>query len=288
MGARPSTARKSGGGLWKGSVGTITGYRWTDELGGTAFVPGKKPGTKDDKFHSLFLELTIRKDGEEEDRALSLFAGGYDDYEISGDELTLTNPEGGECSLGDNTGAMLFMSSFCANPPASEEMFSEDTDSVNYEPIIGSRVKFDEVVALDKNGDPRKRVAKKGKFAGKEFSVTNVIVAEVYEVAGSKTKGRVAAKSTQKVNGRVAKPAVADEIDVAEVAATSLLQYLEGAPGKKLNVGKLRTKVLTDPQFKGNQDLAKEVIEWLADDDNYASISEITYNAKTQVIELDA
>ena len=290
MGARPSTARKSGGGFWKGQTGTLTGYRWTDQINGEDFVPGKKPGTKDDKFHSLFMEVSVRKEGADEDQTFLLFGGDYDAYEISQDELTLTSPEGGECSIGDNTGVIQFMASYCACPPANEEMFSDDPDSINYEPMIGSRVQFDEVDVLDKNGDKLMRKAKKGKFAGKEFPVRAVIVSEVYELAGAKNaaKGRGQTTSTSRVNGKGNKAVEPDAIDVAEVAATALLQYLESAPGKKLNVQKLKAKVATDAQFKGNAQLAKDVYALYEDGDIFGDISEITYNKKAGTLELDA
>ena len=104
MGARPSTYKK-GGGFLNGVDGTITGYQWTDEFNGKAFVAGRDPKTKKERFHSLYLVPTVRVDGADEDVNTTLFAGGYDDYEVSEDGLTLTDPAGGDVSIGANTAA---------------------------------------------------------------------------------------------------------------------------------------------------------------------------------------
>ena len=158
MGARPSTFHKGGGGFLNGVDGVITGYRWTDQFNGEDFVPGKKSKEQGggDKFHSLFMELSARPDGADEDQTQNLFAGGYDDYEVSEDGLTLTSAEGGECAIGGNTAAAKFIASLCeAGFPESK--FDEDPDSINFEPMVGTRVRFGQAVVLGKDGKPRIR-----------------------------------------------------------------------------------------------------------------------------------
>lgn len=173
------------------------GYRFTDEFNGEPFVPGNKPGTKDPKFHSLFFELSARVDGAEEDITQNLFAGSADDFEISDDGLTVTASEEGQ-ELGANTPFGKFLTSLVENG-FPEKLLSED--DINYEPIVGTRVRFGQVVEMGKDGKPRKRVAKKGNFKGKSFDVTSTVIEQVYELPG---KGG-------KVGGKKGKPADEDE-----------------------------------------------------------------------------
>ncbi len=239
MGARPSTYKKGGGGFLNGVDGTITGYRWTDQFNGEDFVPGKKPGTKDDKFHSLFMELSVRVDGADEDITQNLFAGNADDFDFE-DELTLKSAAGEdeECSIGANTAAGKFLQSL-VDAGFSENKFSDDPNSVNLEPMVGSRVRFGQAVVMGKDGKPRKRIAKKGKFKGREFDDTTTIVEQVYEAAkGGKTKD--APKGGKKGKAE-AEP---DEDESTEALATKFLLKVVTANKGKLAKGKLSMALL--------------------------------------------
>lgn len=217
MGARPSTFKK-GGGFLNGVDGTITAYRFTDQFNGEDFEPGKKPGTKEDKFHSGFMELSVRVDDADEDTVLNLFFGGYDNYEVSKDELTLTSEDGGECSIGANTPTGKFINSLVENG-FPEAKFDEDPNSVNFEPMLGTRVRFGQAVVLGKDGKPGKRIAKKGKFKGREFDNTTTIVEQVYEVAGKKGKK----DADEPVKGKKGKKTVEPEADEADADDASTL-----------------------------------------------------------------
>ncbi len=242
MGARPSTFRKGGGGFLNGVDGVISGYRWTDQFNGEDFEPGKKPGTKEDKFHSLFLELSARADDADEDLTQNLFAGGYDDYEVSEDELTLTNVEGGECSIGANTPAGKFLASL-VEAGFPESKFSEDTDSVNVEPMVGTRVRFGQAVVIGKDGKPRKRIAKKGKFKGREFDDTTTVIEQVYEVAGK--AGKKGAKAESAKSGKKSKAAEPDDDEeTVESLATAFLVKIVTANKGKMAKGKVSMQLL--------------------------------------------
>ncbi len=257
MGSRPSSFRKSGGFL-NGVDGVITGYRCTDEFNGVPFKPGKNAEGKP-KFHSLQFELSVRLDGADEDITQNLFAGGYEDYEVSENELTLTSPEGGSCSIGANTAVGKFISSLVAQG-FPETNLSDDPNSINLEPIVGTRVRFGQEVEIDrKTGKPRQRTATKGKFAGKSFDQTSTIVEAVYEVPKSGAKGKSVAG--KKVVGK-------GEQDVKELATSTLIEILEAATPKgeiayaKVNMALIRT-ALTGP----TRDAVKKVIlneDWLA------------------------
>lgn len=241
MGARPSTFRRGGGGFLNGVDGVISGYRWTDQFNGEDFEPGKKPGTKEDKFHSLFMELSARADGADEDVTQNLFAGNYEDFEISEDSLTLTAKDGGDCSIGGNTAAAKFVASLCeAGFPESK--FDEDPESINFEPMVGSRVRFGQAVVMGKDGKPRKRIAKKGKFKGREFDDTTTVVEQVYESGGKKGAAPKDAKAGTGKKGKAAKEDAED--DSVESLATAFLLKIVAANKNKFGKGKLSMQLL--------------------------------------------
>src|SRR6266850_652894 len=110
MGARPSSFKR-GGGFLNGVDGVWSDYIWTDEFNGKPFVPGRDPKTKKERFHTLYMLITAQVDGADEVVTTTLFAGGADDFEISADGKTLSNPEGGPVALGASTSVGRFISS---------------------------------------------------------------------------------------------------------------------------------------------------------------------------------
>ncbi len=197
MGARPSTFKK-GGGFLNNVDGKITGYQFTDEFNGEAFVPGKDKAGKD-KFHSLNFVLSVRVDGATEDVTTTLFAGGYDNYDVSEDGLTLTAPDGGECGIGANTALGKFVTSWCA-AAGTEDDFDDDPNSVNFEPMIGRRIRFIQANISKEDEDKLIRAGKSVKRAGKDgktYNRQNLQVAAVYDDV-PKTTGKTSAKTSAK------------------------------------------------------------------------------------------
>ena len=279
MGARPSTFRAGGGGFLNNVDGVIAGCRFTDEFNGEPFVAGKKPGTQDAKFHSLFLELSARLDGADEDITQNLFAGNADDFEFE-DGPTLTAADGGECSIGQNTPAGKFIASL-VEKGFPEANLSDDPNSINFDPIIGTRVRFTQEVVVGKDGKPRKRIAKKGKFKGREFDDTTTVVGQVYELPGKAGKGAKTA------TGKKAAAAPVEEEDAGEsveaLAGSTLIDIVRANKGKmetkKLSMAVLQ-KLMKHPQREDVRKLFKSD-EFLETEDGW------DYNAKKGVVTVD-
>jgi hypothetical protein len=243
MGSRPSQFKR-GGGFLNGVDGVITGYRFTDEFNGVAFVPGKKAGSKDEKFHTLFCEVSVRVDGATEDVNQHLFVGGYDDYEISEDGLTLTDPSGGECNIGEKTGAAIFFKSV-VDGGFPEDRLSDDPNTVNFEPIIGSRVKF---VQRKDEESTRKLGKRLDKKTGKSYDRTNLVVDTVYETPDAAPK---AAAKAAPAKGKAAAPAVIDIDSIAGQAVVEIVTRL-GKPTeiKAFTMESLKSSVLKTAEAK--------------------------------------
>lgn len=268
-GARPSTFKK-GGGFLNDVDGVITGYQFTDEFNGKPFAAGKNPVTKKDRFHALYFVLSARVDGAEEDVTTTLFAGGADDYEVSDDGLTVTPNEDGN-GLGFNTALGKFITSLC------EAGFPEDelpADEINYEAIIGRRVRFKQRT----NEDDTKKLGKRKGKDGKEYNRQDLIVEAYYgSVAGAAKSTKTAVKPA-----KVLKPGV-DE--VAALAVSTLADILSKKDDGKLHTAKLTMAVLSAiPKHK----LKEQVRSYLNNVDNLASIEGVLYDADTKILSLEA
>ena len=233
-GARPSSFKKAGGFL-NGVDGSIVDYQFTTEA---PWAENAKPQKKgDDAFNSLFSVVSVRLDGAEEDIQTTLWVGNADNFEISDDGHTLT-PADDSYALGASAPWSKFINSLCENGFPESNL---PEDEINFEAIIGTRVRFVQVAEIDRTtGKPRKRVAKKGKFKGKEFDQTNTEVSAVIALPGtssgkSKTppKGEakpLGTKATKAAGGKANGKAV--EVDLTEEADQVLLGMLEKAGGE--------------------------------------------------------
>ena len=308
MGARPSQYKKSGGFL-NNVDGVITGYLFTDEFNGEPFRPGRDPKTKKEKFHSLFTVLSVRVDGADEDVTTTLFTGGWDDFNISEDGQTIWDAEyetedeanaaeqekpGSTRQIGANTAIAKFMTSLVRPVDDPDNGFPEerlsDGSSTNFEPIIGTRLRF-----VQREDESMKGKKRKGKD-GKEYSYQNVLASTVYSLPGAEqevAKPATAKKATAPakpakpvVAGKPAKSGGNGKVDIAALAQTTLEAILGEAAGntvKKTALGmKVLQKLMKQPKER------EEVREWLFNDQNLAGIEGVVYDKAKGLISLVA
>ena len=256
--------RKGGGGFLHNVDGTITGYQFTDEFNGEPFKAGKNKEGKE-KFHSLFGYVTVRVDGADEDVSVNLFAGGADDYEVSEDGYSVDRQLG-------TGGFSTFIESAAAQSPELEEKL-EALQGLNFEPLIGARVRFVQV----ENAETTKklgRVADK-KDPKKSYARKDLTVEAVYSLAAGKPAGK-AAKTAK------GKAAVADT-SVADLAAATLLDILGDNDGK-VTIQQLSVKTLN--KLMKHKD--REAVRKLYTEAFFETVDGVTYDAATKTVGLSA
>ena len=181
-GSRPSTF-KTGGGFLNNVDGTITDYRFTNEP-----FPGADVARKGE-FRPLWCELSIRVDGSETAITQRFFAGSADDWEISADGKTLEELRDG-VALGNKTDFALFLNSLVVKG-FPETRLPEDT--VNFEAIIGTHVRFVQVRNERMAEQKKKRLDKR---TGREYDYTNTVVDQVYTLPPTPKHGVIPADPT--------------------------------------------------------------------------------------------
>lgn len=293
---------KKSGGFLNNVDGVITGYRFTDETpshdGPQEFKPGKVKGADGklkEKFHTLYMELLARADGAEEDSSTYLFMGGADDYTISEDGLTLMGVEkGAEVSIGANTAVGILLASL-VEAGFDDNEFDEDVTLVNFEPMVGARVRF----VQKRDEETTKKLGKrqgKGKNAGKSFDRTNLVIDQYYGQAASDptpavtktttSPSKVAAKTVTKGNGKAKVTApVVEEVDIAELSARVLAEVVRAAGGTTKK-NKMSVQLMMHPEIKGKP-IRDEVRTFVFDDDNLAAIASAeggSYDPSTGVV----
>jgi hypothetical protein len=277
MGARPSQFKKGGGGFLNNVDGVITGYEFSDEFNGVAFKPGKVNGKE--KFHSLYCLLSARVDSADEDVTTTLFVGGADDFNVEDDGHTLTAVEEGR-ELGANTGFAKFISSLV------EAGFPETNlpeDSINFESIIGTRVRFVQRTDVESTKKLGKR---KDKKTGKEYDRQDLVIDQVYSLPGTET-AKPAAKAAKAAPTKAGKgktaavPAGADVAELATETATTILAEAGGSITKAKLGMKVIAKLMKHPEREA-------VRKFLGDDANLAAIDGLEYDAATSTLSIAA
>lgn len=293
MGARPSSFKQGAGGFLNGVTGTITNYFCTDEFNGQPFKPHK---IKDDKGklmdapHSLYVLLSVRPDEATEDVTTILKAGAYEDWNVSEDGHTLTPAvEGANIPGGSAFGKLL--STIC-KPTGGGPGFDEtqlDEEAFNWEPIIGSRVKFAQVVRTGFGAG--KRLSKK---TGKEYDRTDLVVEEYYETGQvqAKANGKAKPGTTQAAKGKANGKVAAVPPDVSELAEQTIRALLAASPAKQgirtLNKDAMKVKILMKLNKGPEKDLRDHVIKWAYDDNNLSGIENVAYDRETGDLSVEA
>ncbi len=273
MGARPSTFKRGGGGFLSDVDATITGYEFTTEF------PGATQARKKSDFRSLFAVLSARVDGAEEDVQTTLFAGGADDFTISDDGLTLT-PVEDNGGIGGNTGWGKLITSMVA-AGFDENLLPED--AINFEAIIGQRVRFVQKVDAETTARLGKRKGKNGK----EYNRTDLLIEAVYgKAVAAKPAAKAAAKATGKApksNGHAVAADVEAAGDLTEFADETLMAIIAASNGKPLPKAKLSVKIL---QTLGKDPRRQDVYTLMYDDAFLARENGWNYDAQTQTLSL--
>jgi hypothetical protein len=163
--------------------------------------------------------LTVREDGAEEDTETTLNGGGGEYFEISEDGLVISSVDEDRVpKLWAESGIFKFIDSLLDSDfPEARLGNTEETKKFDFRGILGTRI-YTEQKAVVVDGKPLKRKVKKGKFAGKEFPVTNLVVTKIGELPA--VKAGSAAKSAgpavkKAANGSVKAVAAAQDVDYA-------------------------------------------------------------------------
>jgi len=288
VGARPSSF-KQGGGFLNGVDGVISDYTWTDEFNGKPFEAGKIKGSDGksiDKPHSLNLALSVRVDGADEDTTTTIKAAGdFDAYEVSEDGHVLTAADGGECNISANSATGKLLASLIqAGFP--ETLFSDNEDSIDLTPMVGTRVRFIQRTDVQRTKDFGKQKGKDGKL----YDRKDLVIDNVYDLPGAAEAPSKGKGTKAPVKGAKGKPAAEPSFDVTDFAGPTLKSVLD-AKGGTIEKPKLGMAVLgfLMKNKKLDSDQRDEIRNWLTDDDNLATLVEeglITFNKKKGQIAL--
>jgi hypothetical protein len=307
MGSRPSQFGKGGGYLNNVNV-TIQGYVFTDAFPGKSgelepFTPGKIKSFDDpkklvEKPHNLNLVWTIRVDDAKEDQYLPLKASSnFDNFIISDDGLTVTTAEGGRCSINQNTAAAKFVASFVKSGidagTFSEDELSDDEDSINFEPLVGRRVRLVRRVDAERTKKYGLKTYKGADGKIKSNERDDLLVDDVYtaeDTAASaptqpakKAATTKSAAAVQPVAAKGKSAAKAATVDVPALAISTLKDVLR-AKGGTIEKSKLSMAILLKLTKDPNRE---DVRKYLFDDENLGAIPNVGYDAESGVIALD-
>jgi hypothetical protein len=228
----------------------------------------------------LFFVLKARVDGAETDITTTLWGGDASNFEISEDRLTLT-PIEDNVVLGGGTPLSKFIQSYDAL--SEEGASSEDETVVNFEPIIGQRVRFvqvpysaDELASLKRRNKPTTRKDTKGK----DWPLQWLQVEAVYGPAEVLSKAKAAAKGKAVAKGN-GKAAASPSVD--ELAVSTLIDIVKGNGGS-IPKSKLSMRVLK--ALAGNPQ--QNAVRTLVNTDDFLNLNEgWDYNEKAQTIEVE-
>jgi len=272
--------RAAGGGFLNGVDGVIQGYEFTTTFPFASKTPKKKKSDND--FQSLFYVLRARVDGAEKDVTTTLWGGDASNFEISDDGLTLTPIEDGMV-LSGQTSLSKFIQSY--DEHSEEGAMSDDESVINFEPIIGQRVRFvqvpysaDELADLKRRSKPTTRPDSKD--PKKQWPLQWLQVDAVYGQAEVKTASKSAAKGkgVAKSNGKAAASPSVDEL-----AISTLIDIVKGNGGS-IPKSKLSMRVLK--ALAGNPQ--QNAVRTLVNTDDFLNLNNgWEYDESNQTIEVE-
>ncbi len=195
----------------------------------------------------------------------------------SGDGKSVTSVDRDTVSISAETGVGKFMQSLLdAGFPEDRLPDLEGGADLELSGIVGTRVRFEQRVNEKLTADKGQRQAKNGK----KYNYTDLVVAEVLslpQAVKGKTNG-----SASKPNGKAAAAKqVVEDVDIAELAETTIGQVLEANDGS-ISLKKLKMAVFGQIGVKHPN--RNEVVEFATDPANLAAMDSIEFDKKAGTI----
>lgn len=266
---RPSSFRSGTGGFLSGVDSTLEGYQFV--VGAPAEI--KKGDRKGEIFTPLSLVPSFLVDGAADPVSQRLLIGDAANYgEVSADGLTLTIGEG---RINVSSEAAIFVNSLVeAGFPA--ENFDEDDTTWNIEPAIGTRLRTEQVINVEKTKRQGMQVGKNGR----SYDRKDLTVSKVYAVPRPQPPGKnkPVAGATGKTGASAAKGKAAKAVDVAEEASEAL-RAVVAAKGGVIAKPKLRMALLT--ALTGKSANRDAIIAWAQKDENLDTVEGLEYDEES-------
>lgn len=261
--ARPSSFKAGGGGFMNNVDGVISDYEFTPDF------PGGNSSKKKSDFSPLYFVLTAQIDGADEPSTTTIFVGSADDFEIEDDGKTLV-PVDENGGLRQNSDFSFFIDSLVkAGFPES----NLPDDKINYEAIIGTRVRF----VQERNEELTKRLGKKkSKDGKKEYDRTRLKIADVMGLG----------KPMSSKSAKPSKETAADDEDIEAMATAALVALLKKAPGKTILKKKLPVQIIN--QVGAKHPSRNDIKELVTSDDFLAAGDKWSYDDESGEVTLAA
>lgn len=247
--------------------GVIADYEFTPDF------PGSTGSRKKSDFSPLYFVLSATIDGADEPSTTTIFVGSADDFEIEDDGKTLV-PVDENGGLRQNSDFSFFIDSLVkAGFPES----NLPDDKINYEAIIGTRVRF----VQERNEELTKRLGKKkSKDGKKEYDRTRLKIADVLGLADAKGKA-MSSKSA-----KPSKETAADDDDIESMATAALVALLKKAPGKTILKKKLPVQIIN--QVGAKHPSRNDIKELVTSEDFLAAGDKWSYDDESGEVTLAA
>lgn len=180
--------------------GVITDYSFMD-----TFPFGD--GDKDDDNDNIYMLLEVTPDGADEPNKRSLYLGSGQYLKITDKGKSLeSSDEDGTPRLYDQGEVFKFIESLEAAGFPAEARFPDPSEGkINFEAMIGTRIRVTNEIDEEATKKFGKRKVTKGKHKGKEFNRTYTKVTKVFEVADE------APAKSKATNAKASKAAAKDD-----------------------------------------------------------------------------
>ena len=244
MGARPSSF-KSGGGFLNNVDATLVGYKFSKTF------QGGKATAKDSEKTPLYFIPEFQVDGADDIADTNLYAGSGDMFTIEDDGTTLSY-DADDASIWSKSPAGVFLASLTEQAPSLEATLPDIGEPINYQSLIGVRVRL--VQEVDEEATKRlgKRVDPKN--PDKSYNRTVLKVARVIALPGE-----TSSKATTTKAAKPATRATGGTTAVATLAADTLVDVISAAGG---TIAKSRVKLAVFRALDGNpmQDAVQRLV----------------------------